>query len=159
MKWEGNSSIYTNDTHAYCTFRPSSSLPPSPSSKSRRSTSSAPSPRASTPTSSGRSLVRPLPPSLPPSLPSYCAADILFLVILPPSLPSANHALSDCHAMNAQPRTALALAVVPLAVSEKKTEALLLQLLAGAVQVGREGGREGEGGKERGERGGEEARD
>lgn len=56
----------------------------------------------------------------------------------PPSIPAAaNHALSDCHAMNARPRTALAQAVVPLAASEKLTEGLLLQLLAGAVQVRR----------------------
>ncbi|KAM3568902.1 hypothetical protein VYU27_008989 [Nannochloropsis oceanica] len=48
---------------------------------------------------------------------------------------AANHALSDCHAMNAQPRTALALVVVPLAATENITEALLVQLLAGAAQV------------------------
>src|SRR6056297_3044685 len=59
----------------------------------------------------------------------------------PPSIPAAaNHALSDCHAMNARPRTALAQAVVPLAASEKLTEGLLLQLLAGAVQVRRSTG-------------------
>jgi len=45
--------------------------------------------------------------------------------------------------MNAQPRTALALVVVPLAATENITEALLVQLLAGAAQVGREGGRDG----------------
>jgi hypothetical protein len=37
----------------------------------------------------------------------------------------ANHALSDCHAMNARPTTALALAVVPFAAEDKVCTSLL----------------------------------
>ena len=47
---------------------------------------------------------------------------------------AANHALSDCHAMGAQPVSALAIAVVPYAV-EKKVEHQLYQMMAGACKV------------------------
>lgn len=47
---------------------------------------------------------------------------------------SANHALSDCHAMGAQPITALAIAVVPFAV-ESVVEETLFQMMAGAVEA------------------------
>ncbi|PRW20680.1 water dikinase [Chlorella sorokiniana] len=52
---------------------------------------------------------------------------------------AANHALSDCHAMGAQPTAALATAVVPLA-SAAKTEEDLYQMLAGALTVLRQAG-------------------
>lgn len=44
---------------------------------------------------------------------------------------AANHALSDCHAMGAQPISALALAVVPFSVEDKMEDALY-QMMAGA---------------------------
>jgi selenide,water dikinase len=37
---------------------------------------------------------------------------------------AANHALSDCHAMCADAKTALAIAVVPYAIEEKMEESL-----------------------------------
>jgi len=46
---------------------------------------------------------------------------------------AANHALSDCHAMCAEARTALAIAVVPYAVEQ--VEAVLYQMMAGACSV------------------------
>ena len=50
---------------------------------------------------------------------------------------AANHALSDCHAMCADARTALAIATVPFAV-EEKVEGMLYQMMAGACSVLRE---------------------
>ena len=47
---------------------------------------------------------------------------------------AANHALSDCHAMNAEPVTAMALAMVPFA-SEERMEEDLFQMMAGATSV------------------------
>eukprot|EP00960_Hanusia_phi_P073843 768100-Hanusia_phi.AAC.4 len=47
---------------------------------------------------------------------------------------AANHALSDCHAMCAEPRTALAIAVVPFGI-EAKVEETLYQMMAGACTV------------------------
>ena len=47
---------------------------------------------------------------------------------------AANHALSDCHAMCADARTALAIATVPFAV-EEKVEGMLYQMMAGACAV------------------------
>lgn len=47
---------------------------------------------------------------------------------------AANHALSDCHAMCAEARTALAVAVVPYAV-EAQVEETLYQMMAGACAV------------------------
>jgi selenide,water dikinase len=47
------------------------------------------------------------------------------------------HALSDCHAMNADAQTALAMCVLPYG-PPSQTEALLIQLLAGACKVLRE---------------------
>lgn len=48
---------------------------------------------------------------------------------------SAVHALSDVHAMGAEAKTALALAVVPFAADEDITESTLLDLLCGASDV------------------------
>ena len=47
---------------------------------------------------------------------------------------AANHALSDCHAMCADARTALAIATVPYAV-EEKVEGMLYQMMAGACET------------------------
>merc|ERR1719424_1897052 len=47
---------------------------------------------------------------------------------------AANHALSDCHAMCAEARTALAIAVVPFAI-EAKVEETLFQMMAGACEM------------------------
>jgi selenide,water dikinase len=47
---------------------------------------------------------------------------------------AANHALSDCYAMGAEPRTALAVAVVPFGLSEK-VEDTLLQMMSGSIKV------------------------
>jgi selenide,water dikinase len=47
---------------------------------------------------------------------------------------AANHALSDCYAMGAEPRTALAVAVVPFGLSDK-VEDTLLQMMSGSVKV------------------------
>jgi selenide,water dikinase len=47
---------------------------------------------------------------------------------------AANHALSDCHAMCADARTALAIATVPFAV-EEKVEGMLYQMMAGACET------------------------
>ena len=47
---------------------------------------------------------------------------------------AAQHALSDCFAMNAKPLTAMALCTVPFAPNNA-TEQLLLQMLAGATSV------------------------
>jgi len=52
---------------------------------------------------------------------------------------AANHALSDCHAMCAEARTALAIAVVPYAV-ESKVEESLFQMMAGACSALAESG-------------------
>ena len=52
---------------------------------------------------------------------------------------AANHALSDCHAMCADPRTALAIATVPFAV-EDKVEESLYQMMSGACQALKESG-------------------
>lgn len=52
---------------------------------------------------------------------------------------AANHALSDCHAMCAEARTALAIAVVPYAV-ESKVEEALFQMMAGACSALAESG-------------------
>ena len=53
---------------------------------------------------------------------------------------SAIHALSDCHAMLAQPSTALALAVAPYAASENITMDTLVQMLSGASDALKEDG-------------------
>ena len=50
---------------------------------------------------------------------------------------AANHALSDCHAMNAQPTGALAIAVVPYGL-DAKVEESLFQMMAGAAAALRE---------------------
>eukprot|EP00041_Stephanoeca_diplocostata_P024691 m.632291 g.632291 ORF g.632291 m.632291 type:complete len:1029 (+) comp22577_c0_seq16:102-3188(+) len=47
---------------------------------------------------------------------------------------AANHALSDCHAMCAEAKTALAICVVPYAV-EEKVEETLFQMMAGACDM------------------------
>jgi len=47
---------------------------------------------------------------------------------------AANHALSDCHAMNAQPVGALAIAVVPYGL-DAKVEESLFQMMAGAAKA------------------------
>jgi len=47
---------------------------------------------------------------------------------------AANHALSDCHAMCAEAKTALAIAVVPFGV-ESKVEDTLYQMMSGAVEI------------------------
>ena len=47
---------------------------------------------------------------------------------------AANHSLSDCHAMGADPVSALAIAVVPYAV-ESKVEQALYEMMAGACKV------------------------
>ena len=47
---------------------------------------------------------------------------------------AANHALSDCHAMNAQPTGALAIAVVPYGL-DAKVEECLFQMMAGAAKA------------------------
>jgi len=52
---------------------------------------------------------------------------------------AANHALSDCFAMNALPKTALAIAVVPFGI-ESKVEDSLFQMMAGACSVLAEAG-------------------
>lgn len=52
---------------------------------------------------------------------------------------AANHALSDIHAMGADPVSALALCVLPLGPTDKAEE-ILVQLLAGACDVLREEG-------------------
>jgi len=52
---------------------------------------------------------------------------------------SANHALSDCHAMNASPLTALAVCTLPYG-TEAQTESALVQMLAGAQKVLSEAG-------------------
>ena len=52
---------------------------------------------------------------------------------------AANHALSDCHAMCAEPRTALAIASVPFAV-EDKVEETLYQMMSGACASLKESG-------------------
>ena len=48
---------------------------------------------------------------------------------------SAVHALSDCHAMGAVPRTALALAVVQYSAVEEITEKTLIAMLSGACDI------------------------
>jgi len=57
----------------------------------------------------------------------------------PYTLVSANHALSDCHAMNAQPTGALAIAVVPYGL-DAKVEESLFQMMAGAAKTLKEAG-------------------
>ncbi|KAK3268150.1 hypothetical protein CYMTET_23329, partial [Cymbomonas tetramitiformis] len=52
---------------------------------------------------------------------------------------AAIHAISDCHAMNAHPQTALAMAVLPLA-TEAVQEESLFQMMAGACEAMREAG-------------------
>uniref|UniRef100_A0A7S2I9W4 Selenide, water dikinase n=1 Tax=Haptolina brevifila TaxID=156173 RepID=A0A7S2I9W4_9EUKA len=52
---------------------------------------------------------------------------------------AANHALSDCHAMNAQPIGALAIAVVPYGL-DAKVEECLFQMMAGASRTLSEAG-------------------
>ena len=47
---------------------------------------------------------------------------------------TANHCLSDLHAMGAEPRSALAIVTVPYGL-ETQTEALLKDLLSGAVEI------------------------
>ena len=52
---------------------------------------------------------------------------------------ACNHALSDCHAMNAKPTGALAIAVVPFGL-DAKVEESLFQMMAGAAKALRESG-------------------